>query len=216
MKKGTIVTASNILLGMSFLLASGCTTQNKTVLNYKPAPTPVAKANGWVQRQQTLAQRQAWSVNGRVSVTYRNENWPFSIVWRQQNANAYTMTVIHPITRARMAVITRDLGGVRLQSSDGKTYTDTSAERLVARHLNIQIPVEGMQYWVRGLPAPLYSVDAVDTDSLGRPKRIVQAGWSISLSSYNANRYDAMPGRITVERKSPEVVRVKMRAKQWQ
>ncbi len=208
------------LLLMAFALI-GCSSIPRNTLDgsgaaLSKAPTIQDKETNWRKRQQALLQRQNWSMNGRVGVSYRNDAWPFNIVWQQQGESSYVMSILHPLTRSQIAIINKDLGGVRLKMADGRTYSDSSAERLLARHLNVQIPVDGMQYWVRGLPAPLYRVDQVNLDERGRPLAMAQAGWSVRYAGFRGEAYDAMPTKIRVERSSPEKIKVVVSPKVWQ
>jgi outer membrane lipoprotein LolB len=72
-----------------------------------------------------------------------------------------------------------------------------------------------MKHWVRGVSSPLYKVDKLLLDNLGRPQTLYQAGWKISYSKYSANTYDALPRKIFITRAKDDL-RVKMIVRRWQ
>ncbi len=169
----------------------------------------------WQQRQKTLSTIPNWLLNGRASVTYRGENWPFSLQWQQHTTQNYDLNIYHPLTRNRLGKLTKQAKNVSFIDSKGKTYRDTSAEHLLQKQLAIKIPIKGMQYWVRGIAAPHYPVEAFQLDRVGRPTTIQQAGWTVRYADYNGRAYDALPQRVDIVRTKPEVIKVKMRIKQW-
>jgi outer membrane lipoprotein LolB len=169
----------------------------------------------WQQRQQTLSTIPNWLLKGRASVTYRGENWPFSLQWQQRTTQAYDLTIYHPLTRNRLGKLTKQAKNVSFIDSKGKTYRDTSAEHLLQQQLAIKIPIEGMQYWMRGIIAPHYPVESFLLDSVGRPTTIQQAGWTVRYTDYNGRAYDALPQRVDIIRTKPEAIKVKIRIKLW-
>jgi outer membrane lipoprotein LolB len=203
---------SFMIIGLLLLMQGCATVQTKPEI---PPGSQNNKSINWKQRQQKLNHLSTWQLNGRVAVTYKDENWPFGIQWDQNNANSYTMNIKHPLTRSVVALLSKSSGGVTLRAENGRIYRDTSAERLLERQLGIKVPLEGLQYWVRGLTAPQYTVNALRLDNAGRAKQFQQGGWLIQFSNYKGASYDAMPGKINVSRTSPELIRVKMLIKQW-
>lgn len=178
-------------------------------------PITSATKKAWQQRQQTLGTVSSWMLKGRASVAYGGDNWPFSLQWQQRTAKDYDLSIYHPLTRNRLGKLTKQAKSARFIDSKGKVYSDTSAEHLLRKQLRVKIPLEGMQYWVRGITAPYYAVDAFQLDGIGRPTTIQQAGWTVRYADYNNSTYDALPQRIDIVRTKPEAIRVKIRIKQW-
>lgn len=208
------------LLGLSlalFFLFSLFVLQGCTPVQTNSGSVTITKATkqAWQKRQQTLKTASKWRLNSRASVTYRDENWPFSLQWQQHTINDYELTIYHPLTRNRLGKLTKQANTVSFIDAKGRTYRDTSAERLLQKQLRIKIPIEGMQYWVRGIAAPQYSVEAYQLDAVGRPVILQQAGWTVSYADYKGRAYDALPQRINIFRAKPESIKVKMRIKQW-
>lgn len=197
----------------AFLILHGCSS-----VQVDSEPTTVTKAmkKAWQQRQQILLKSQNWLLNGRASVTYRDENWPFSLQWQQRTAQDYTLKIYHPLTRNRLGKLTKQANSASFIDDKGKAYRNRSAERLLQQQLSIRIPIDGMQYWVRGISAPQYAIESYKLDRIGRPVVIQQAGWTVSYSDYKSQAYDALPQGIVIIRTKPETIKVKMRIKKWE
>ena len=199
-----------ILIFLVFVL-NGCT----TVQVDSGATDSREKNKLWEMRKQKLNGISTWQLSGRSSVAYRGESWPFGLQWKQAKPQQFDVVILHPLTRNRIGLLKKTSGRVSFTSDKGKVYRDSSAEVLLQKHLNVKIPVEGMQYWVRGLTAPQYPVESYKLDGFGRPLLIKQAGWSVSYSSYEGRAYDSLPERLTISRNKPESLQVKMRIKSW-
>lgn len=200
----------------SLLFLSACTGIQTVQPPANETPVQAAsKEASWKLRNQSLARKSAWTLNGKIALRYQDENWNFSLLWLQRALNQYQMDIKNPLTGSVVARLNKMPTGVSLQSNDGKTYRDTDEERLLQRQASVNLPLKGMQYWVRGLTSPSSQIDSLVLDAQGRPLEIQQAGWKIVYSRYVNNRFDAMPGRAVITRASDNVY-LKMIAKSWQ
>ena len=203
-----------LLSVITSLLLSACS-QNR---NVAPAKNPLVqtadKNTAWKMRQQQLAKKPNWTLISKIVLRYREDHWNFGLNWNQRNINNYQMQIKNPLTGAIIAKLDKKPQQVSLLSSDGRTYRDTDEERLLQRQSGVQLPLKGMQYWVRGLSSPQYKVDKLTLDAQGRPQVIYQAGWKISYSRYLSNRFDAMPRKVVITRDKDSLY-LKMIAKQW-
>ncbi len=204
------ITALSLL---SILLLNACSTAPRQIPDTVTDNTGQLK--NWAARQAALAKRSSWQLKARASVTYRGENWPFGIEWQQQSAQQYTMQVKHPLTQNTLATVVKASGAVTL-TANRRVYRDSTAEKLIEKHLRVKLPVSGMQYWVRGIASPAYPVSSVELDRVGRPVQLQQAGWVMHYSNYESAGRDALPRNIKISRSSPQPVQVKMRIRQWQ
>jgi len=205
-----------ILLG-GVLLLGGCSSQQasiKPVVKSKPGSAVSSKEALWKQRQQRFSKMAAWTMDGKVAMRYKVDNWNFGVNWAQQGANDFVINIKNPFTGATVALITQNNNKVTLKSSDGKTYQDTNAERLLKRQANIELPLNGLVYWARGVTAPHYPKGRVTLDAMGRPQKIIQANWVIKYRRYNDNSYNALPTKIVLTRKQ-DAVYVNMITKEW-
>lgn len=203
------------LLCAGMLSLVGCANQPKpansgAVVNPKAGGAEAA----WAERQRVFAQMQQWQLKGRVGLQLREQSWSFGLDWAQRGNQQYEMQIKNPLTGGLMATVVETGSQVTLKASDGKTYQDTDAERLLAKQLKMNLPLKNLQYWARGIPSPALAVDGVKLDAYGRPTRLQQAGWVIDYPSYDGSGADALPSKLQLE-KASERIKAKVVAKEW-
>jgi outer membrane lipoprotein LolB len=116
-----------------------------------------------------------------VSVTSEQDGWHATLNWVQQGSE-YTIDLIGPLGQGRLR-ISRDGENVQLRTSDGRVFYATDADQLVEKTLGLRMPVNGLVYWVRGLPDPLQA-SVLAGDSQGRLTQLEQNGWIIDYLRY--------------------------------
>jgi len=201
-----------VLMGLISLAACS----QLPVTTSKPSSVvPGNQQTAWQKRQAYVKTKQAWNLNSKVALRYGEENVSFRLNWLQQPAFNYVMQIFNPLTGAMIARLSRKSGGVSLLADDGQIYRDTDEERLLLKQSGLNLPVKGMQFWVRGIPSPKHKVDVLQLDAYGRPQVLQQAGWKIKYSRYANNNYNAMPNRVVLVRGKDNLY-VKMIAKKWQ
>jgi len=161
-----------ITLLILILLLSGCATP--------PSPVPEA-ANAWAARQTRLAQLATWQVEGRIGVISGQQGWHATFQWMQQEPN-YRIDLIGPLGQGRV-VIAHNGQEVRIQTQNGQSWTAPDPDDLLEQTLGVRLPINGLRYWVRGLPAP-EPTPVLQTDRNGRLTRLEQNGWIIEYLIY--------------------------------
>ena len=208
-----------VMLFFILFLLGGCTTQQSSVKPMVDKPKSTLTVSGkealWKKRQQQFSKMAAWTMNGKVAMRYKVDNWSFGVDWLQKGINYSVINIKNPFTGATVALLTQKNNKVTLKASDGKIYQDTNAERLLKKQARIELPLEGLIYWARGISAPQYPKAKVVLDALGRPKKMIQANWTIKYKSYKGNAYNSLPRKIILTRKK-NAVYVNMVAKKWQ
>lgn len=200
---------------LCLLMLGGCATQGKM-----PTPgaggtsTPSDPQAAWQQRQAAFARMGSWRMQGRVGVQFRDQSASFGLSWLQQGKDQYEMNIKNPLTGAVMAYMKGSANNVTLETN-GKTYQDASAERLLQGQMGVSLPLSGMKYWVRGIPSPDAPVDAVKLDNMGRPQMLQQSGWQMEYTGWQGNGAQALPEKVNLSR-AAENTRVKVIAKDWQ
>lgn len=201
------------VVGLCLLTLGGCAAQHQAAPDKGAVSTTDAQA-GWKQRQETFARMKAWRLQGKVGVQFQDQSASFNIAWLQNSNDGYEMNIKNPLTGSIMAYLKGDKSGVTLQTN-GKTYKDASAERLLQGQLGVSLPLEGMKYWVRGVPAPDSPLQTVKLDAQGRPEVLQQSGWQVEYSGWQGNDWKALPEKINLSR-APDNTKVKVIAKDWQ
>ena len=176
-----------------FMLAAGVTAcaQFTTVPGGKPANA------AWDTRLTDLYRLRQWSIHGHVAVQTGNEGWSATLQWDQDNQN-YMLRFIAPLGQGTYQ-LNGDEEKVTLLTADNKVYQATDAESLLQDNLGWNIPLHGLQYWVRGVPEPGVTTDTLVLDDKGRMIELRQSGWRISISRYGEFDGKDLPSKLVMQ-----------------
>lgn len=165
---------AQVLFPLLALLYAGCAAL--------PARPPVENpAAVWQARQSRLARLNAWDLRGRLALRTDREGANASLRWVRDHER-HRMNLVGPFGGGRVR-LTYDRGSAELRDADGKIYRGTSMQQLLLRATGWNLPIEGMNYWVLGLPEP--DAPARSTlDPWGRLKLLDQLGWDIRFLEY--------------------------------
>lgn len=180
-------TASNIsIFSLLTILLSSCT----TVTPIPPTPTLT-----WEERDNQLAQRTHWQLEGKVGVQTAHDTGSASILWTQYG-DRYTMTLLGPLGTGELKLVGQP-GTIRLDTPDGKHYVAANPEQLLATVWGFQWPVSHLSYWVRALPVPgIPSHRQFGTDH--RLLQLSQAGWQVQYWNYTSEKGIALPTKMMI------------------
>lgn len=194
------------LIWILFLALSltSCSTLSPTAAT--PPATPKAT---WADRQAALNHIQNWNLNGKIALQTAKDSGSASVNWSQRQGG-YSISMSGPLGASAMK-LTGQAGHVTLQTSDGKSYSASSAEQLLAKQWGWNLPVSNMKYWIRGLPVPGMTANT-HFDSYERLTSLVQQGWRIDYLSYSNTRGVDLPEKLSIT--SPSL-RVKIVVYQW-
>ena len=169
----------------------------------------------WLQQQQKLGQLQHWTINGRISVQTELEGGQADYTWQQYNQTDYDIRLQAPMGAGTTLISGRE-EGVNLKTSAGEEIFDTNVDRLMLRLNGWPLPVSGLQYWVRGLPAPTSQHKVSQWNKDGLPRVILQDGWRIEFRKYKAVAGNWLPGKLFINRSNgDEEVDVRLIIRQW-
>lgn len=90
----------------------------------------------------------------------------------------------------------QDASGALLVMSDGKEYRADDLRRLARKELGWDLPLNGLQYWVRGQPWPEASAAEQDHDASGRLKSLKQDGWRVTYLDWAPAGVSGLPSKL--------------------
>ena len=188
---------------------AGCT----TVPSKQESPVTVIPAE---KRQKTLAAFNDFTAKGKVGFIHHKTGGSASIDW-QQKGTQYAIRLYGPLGSESVSIH----GGpkqITLTRSNGRRVSATSPEMLILQELGYEIPVSGLQYWLKGIPAPLKLTHAPRLDAQGRLLRLEQNGWVINYIAYKNYGDLSVPHKIELEhftQKHPHRAKLKFVFQQW-
>lgn len=143
-----------------------------------------------------------FSLTGRVAVRYEEQGFSANLRW-QHAPQSDDLLILNPLGQG-LAQITRDAGGVTLQTADRRQLQAADAEELTQQALGWRLPLKGLGFWAVGAPAP-GEVTNLQRDAQGRPVSFDQDGWHIAYTQYQSVDGYALPTRVELTRPNLEI-----------
>jgi outer membrane lipoprotein LolB len=136
-----------------------------------------------------------WNLDGRFGYRAGNDGGSASVQWQQRGEQG-ALHFSGPL----------GIGSARIGWAPGHAELDNGKERLTAtsttelawRLTGLNLPVEALQFWVRGLPWPGASARPT-FDQAGTLISLDQAGWQIRFDRYQAFDGLQLPARIRAQ-----------------
>ena len=170
--------------------AAGCATA--------PLPPPVeSPAATWLSRQNELKPVTTWKIHGRLAMHTADEGWQASVYWVREG-DRHRIDITGPLGRGHLR-LEQDSRGAELRDADQRTWRAENAEQLLYRATGWQLPIDGMNYWVLGLPSPAAAASE-ELDGQGRLKTLVQFGWDIQFLEYTRYGSFDLPSKLFIKR----------------
>ncbi len=142
----------------------------------------------------------SFSVAGRIGVRHEQGAETAHFDWRHASVRD-TVSLTTPLGQT-VAQLERLPEQVTLTLADGRQFASRNVESLSRDVLGWELPLSGMQYWLRGVPVPgLTESSAVLPETAGRT--INQSGWVIHYPDYAGP--PAIPARIILQRQGLEI-----------
>lgn len=161
-----------------------------------PERPPVANPTAtWEMRQMRLAHVDGWDLRGRLALRTDDEGANASLRWVRSREH-YRMNLVGPFGGGRVR-LTYDGRGAELRDADGNTHRGASMQELLLRETGWHLPIEGLHYWILGLPDPQAGARRT-LDQWGRLKSLQQLGWSIRFVEYTRAGVYELPKRVFI------------------
>lgn len=153
-------------------------------------------------REHKLATLDSWTVHARLAVSNGTDGGSGSLVWVHK-PGAYDFVLQAPVT-GRSFRLRGDAGQVRLEGLDRGPLEGGDARTLLRQALGWQVPMEQLDYWVRGMRAPGSPAQLL-FGANGLPARLVQDGWNVEYRDWYGDTRPPLPRRVFASRDKDHV-----------
>lgn len=159
------------------------------------ASVPSAPPTGSVIRSpaQPLAR---FALEGRLQVRDGERLAAVGLSWQHEVAED-TWLFTGPLGQG-LARLDAGPTGARLTLADGRRREAAGAAELAAAVLGVEAPFEALPGWVTARLRD--GAEMREVDELGRPRRVVDAGWTVEYTEYAGPAPDDLPRRIDIHR----------------
>ena len=152
----------------------------------------------------------AFELNGRVNVRAERGAYPGRIRW-QHAPSSDEVWLYSPIGSA-VAHMRQDQHGAWLVASDGKEYRAEDVNALSRQVLGWDLPLNGLQYWVRGMPWPALDATEEQRDDNGRPTLLKQGTWRVAYLDWTPAGVAGLPSKLDL---AGEGLRMRLVIDEW-
>ena len=150
-----------------------------------------------------------WGLAGRISLDDGDEGGSGKLKWSVQPGNS-ELDFYAALGRGAWHLQISPDRAV-LTEANGTRQSAGSVNDLIRERMGWPLPVEALQWWVRGLAAP-GPIDDREMDSSGLLVSLQQFGWRVEYSRYDDGGLVSMPKRLNATMKD---YRVKLAISQW-
>jgi outer membrane lipoprotein LolB len=144
-------------------------------------------------REVAILAQPRWQLSGRIAVSNGDDGGNADVQW-SQDGGSYDLRLRAPVTGKNWR-LHGDARSATLEGAREQVLHGASAAELLAREVNWQLPVNELEFWVRGLRAPGPRAELVFDDQQ-RPVQLQQSGWTIEYRDYFSDREPALPRKV--------------------
>lgn len=170
---------------LTLLLLGGCAMQSTQ---------PTTIITDWDQHQQQLEQLQTWRLEGKLGYHDSRDGGSAWVNW-QQSAENFKLQLNGPFGAGATHIIGDD-HSAELQRSGKETIYAPSPAALTEQLFGWQWPVDQLQFWIRGIPAPNTPLVGSHHNPDGTLADLDQAHWQLEFSRYQQVDRWILPSRI--------------------
>lgn len=185
------------------LFAAGCAIQ--------PPVSDTALSSAWQENKLKLEQIHNWDLRGRIAIRLQKDNSSASLSW-QQSEQDYVIRIIGPFGRGTLE-LEGNREGVTMRDADNQLLHARDPETLLEDYLGWQVPLTGLNFWIRGLPDPGVEIKTLVLDAQARISELTQADWQISYGRYMQVDELSLPQKLELQNQQ---LKVKVFIKQWE
>lgn len=171
----------------------------------------------WQNHLRQLNSSHYWSLRGRVALQTDDKGWQVNLNWVKSEREQH-IQLIGPFGGGVVSLKQNQNGAV-LKDNRGNEFMDSDTEGLLQQVTGWQLPVTGLQYWVRGQVMPDRTAE-LELDGQGRLKRLRQNDWDIRYLAYARYGEMQLPRRIFMSRVmddgSGQKLEIRLALNSWQ
>lgn len=148
---------------------------------------------------------------GKIGFSDGKKGGHAAIQWIQKGHN-YQLRLYGPLGSNAIQIV-GDPYRVLVIDEKGQTIQAKNPEAFIQEQFGWIIPVSGLIYWIRGLPAPGTPPSLVQVDDAQRIRQIKQQGWTISYQTYQSVHGIQVPYKLNLSRGN---MKLKFIFRRWQ
>ena len=163
------------------------------------------------QQQATQAIPDVWRITAKLGIRTTNDSGSLTINWQQQ-ADRYYIQFSGPLGQGS-GTLTGSPNGIIIEQANKPVISSNEAEQLIQESFGWALPVDHLNYWVRGLPSPLLAITQASYLPSGVLDTLNQSNWVLEYQRYSQVEQWLLPSKI---RATNGNTRLTLIIKHWQ
>lgn len=143
----------------------------------------------------------AFALNGRIAIKYDEIRHSAGLRWVHR-AQSDEVLLLAPLGQT-VARVYRDAYGATLDDGS-KQYRAEDVEALMQQALGWRLPLDGLRYWILGMPAAERPAQ-IKRDDNGRIVMLHQDGWEVAYLRHADASPNSLPTRLQLNRDDLQV-----------
>lgn len=161
--------------------------------------------------EKKLAQLHQFKISGKLGFSQGKQGGNVTLHWEQSKEN-YHIQLLAPLGSGSLQIRGHSKR-VFLILPTGESLQAKNPDQLIEEQLGWTIPLSGLSYWIRGIPAPGCPPTAVIADDKKRIRQIKQQGWIITYHSYQQIDGLELPLKLILKHQD---LQLKLFLRHWQ
>jgi len=195
---------SRLAAAMMCLVLASCATVREQTTIKEPA--------GWQAAQQQRQQIENWEIRGRLGIQTETDGGTMDIIWKQAEQD-FSIRLIAPFGAGNY-LVRGDNGITEIRYPDGHVQTINNIDDVFSSILKVNLPVNAVRDWVRGLPTKTLPVETISWNKQGLLHTLKQSGWNVEMKKY-AGKKILLPHAIYLTRDDNEELDIRLVLRQW-
>ncbi len=138
-----------------------------------------------------------WTASGKLGVKKGSRAKAVNFKW-ENKGNIFNIK-LHGAMGFGSSSLSNQNGIVELKTKDGIRRSE-SAESLLQNLLGWTVPVDGLRYWIKGIPSPIEDIEFQEMNPSGELAILHQQGWKIQFQKYQQIEGLLLPRKIVAKR----------------
>jgi outer membrane lipoprotein LolB len=173
---------------------------------------PTREPARWATYSTELAALQQWTARGKVALRSATTAESAGLVWQQRGA-VTDLQLSGPLGVGATSIHS-DGSRLEIRRGDEHRVLDIATPEAIRESTGLDLPLGALTHWLKGLPAPDRTVQAMAFDpDTGLLRHLAQEGWDVTYQEYGEFGGFTLPRRVQIKRGSTEA---KFLFAQWQ
>ena len=172
----------------------------------------ITEPENWRAEQQKRQQIKSWEIRGRLGVQTENNGGSLDITWKQAEQD-FSIRLIAPLGAGNYSVQGNG-EGAEIRFPDGSAKLVSDINSIFSEILEVNLPVDAVKDWIRGLPAKSLAVESISWNEQGLLNTIKQSGWNVEMKKYTGQKI-LLPHVLYLSRDDNEELDIRVVLRQW-